>query len=86
MLPIVEHICKTCPEDCDRPLYRTNVVNSIAYFLKGVQNRDQKYIDALENPVKSGLFDNSIKIEPTFKHNNYDVIKTGPFCSRFPSY
>lgn len=83
MIEPVSFMCKMCPNDCNRPLYRTNIANSISYFLKGIKNRDQKFIDAIENPSKSGLFDKEIHIEPTFKHNGYDVIKTGPFCNRY---
>lgn len=85
MQPFVSVICKSCPVNCDKPLYITTVVQAIGYFLKGIKEKDEKYIKAIENPAKSPLFDSSIKIEATFKHNGYDVTKTGPFCNRYKS-
>lgn len=64
------------------PLYRSNLANGITYFLNGVRQKDQKMLDALENPQKSGMFDSTIQIEARFKRNGFDVTKTGPFCLR----
>jgi hypothetical protein len=63
-------------------LYRINVVKAIAYFLNGVKRRDETLIEAIENPTKSGMFDETMKIKAVFKHNGFDVIKTGAFCLR----
>ena len=80
MIPIAGHlVCKTCESNCDYSLYRTNLVNSITYFLKALKEKNPKYLNAIENP-SSGMFDPNINIISTYKPNGYDVLKTGPFC------
>jgi hypothetical protein len=56
-------------------------VKAISYFVKGVQGQDESYLNAIENPEKSPLFDATISKSGYHKYQNYDVIKTGPFCN-----
>ena len=73
-------ICKVCEDKCEFELYRENVVTAITLFYNGINFRNQKYIDALENPKKSGFFDPKIEIMSIYKTNGYHIINTGPFC------
>jgi hypothetical protein len=56
------------------------VAKAISTFILAIREKSEMYLNELENPNSSGVFDPSIKIESFFKHNNYDVLKTGAFC------
>lgn len=65
---------------CEFDTYKANVVHAINYFLNGVDNSNAEYINALQNPMSSGLFNFTINIESKYKYNGFDVLKTGSFC------
>lgn len=77
---VASFLCKACEEDCEFELYRDSVVTAINLFYNGINFRNQKYINALEDPENSGFFNPKIKIKAIFKTNGYDIFKTGPFC------
>ena len=56
------------------------IAKAISIFILAIREKSETYLNELENP-SSGVFDPSIKIESFFKHNNYDVLKTGAFCN-----
>jgi hypothetical protein len=79
--PVVNVVCSDCETDCDNGLYRLSVAKAILYFLLTLETHNEKYLDALEDPEQSGgMFDPSMKIEATYKHNGFDILKIGPFC------
>jgi hypothetical protein len=59
------------------------VAKTINYFLTGVEQKNQFYIDAIQNPSESKLFDPRIKIESFYKTNGINVTETGSFCKRY---
>ncbi|RNA12621.1 chlorophyllase- chloroplastic [Brachionus plicatilis] len=73
-------ICKVCENDCEFELYRKSVVTAIGLFYKGINFKSEKFLEALENPEKSGFFDPKIQIKSVSKSNGYNVLNTGPFC------
>lgn len=75
-------MCKMCEKDCKFADYRENLANAVAYFLKGVNNKNAKYIHVIENPMNSTFFNAEINIEATFNYNGFNIIQTGPFCNR----
>ena len=58
-----------------------NAAKAISLFVLAIRKKNQNYLNAIENPNTSGMFDPSFKIESFYKLNNYDVIKTGVFCN-----
>ena len=73
-------VCLTCSKNCEFELYRENIVNAISYFLKGINEKISTYINALENPKNSNLFNKTLNIESFYNHNGFNVLETGPFC------
>ena len=73
-------MCKACYQDCQFELYRQSLANAISYFLKGVYEKNTIYIQALESPNNSTLFNPILSLEYYFDHNGFDVIQTGAFC------
>lgn len=74
-------ICTPCKTNCKFDLYRTNVVKAISFFLQGVNEKNETFIEALENPAESNMFDKDINITAEFKYNGFDILNTGPFCN-----
>lgn len=75
-------MCKDCKISCDIPIYQKNMIIAISYFLNGVKEKNETFLDVIENPSKSSLFDETVKIEAMYDHNGFDVTKTGSFCLR----
>ena len=78
--------CKFCQKNCEFSLYHNSMANAVAYFLKAINNtnnpKQQDFLDAIQNPVNSSLFDPKIELISEFKNNKdeYNVKNTGPFC------
>lgn len=77
---IASFICKACENDCEFDLYRSNLVTAINLFYRGINLKNQKYIDALENPENSEYFDPKIRIKSLYKTDGFNILNTGPFC------
>jgi hypothetical protein len=73
-------LCKVCESECDFPVYKKNLVNAVNYFLLAVQQKNQTYLNVLENPKDSTYFDSKIMINSTHKYNGFNILQTGPFC------
>jgi hypothetical protein len=74
-------VCKSCETNCDYDLYTNSLAKTISLFVLALREKDPKYLNAIENPKASGMFDPKINIISEYKLNNYDVLKTGPFCN-----
>jgi hypothetical protein len=74
-------VCKSCETNCDYDLYTNSLAKTISLFVLALREKDAKYLNAIENPKASGMFDPKINIISEYKLNNYDVLKSGPFCN-----
>lgn len=62
-------------------MYRSSVAKAISYFIRGVDMKNSRYLNAVESPMNSSMFDQAIFINTSYKLNGFDVTETGPFCS-----
>ncbi len=80
MLKLLCATCDSVPQaQCNYNQYTENVIRAIAYFIKGVDERNENLLNALADPKQSGLFD--VNVEAEYKSNGFDVSQTGPFCN-----
>jgi len=73
-------MCKSCRGDCNFGVYRESVVKSISFFLTGIDQRNSTFLDAIQNPKNSSMFNPVIEINASHDLGGFDVLKTGPFC------
>ena len=73
-------VCKPCEKNCDFDLYTKSLAKTISLFVLALREKNSKYLNAIENPTTSGVYDPSLSITSQYKINNYDVLKSGPFC------
>ena len=73
-------MCKSCVGHCDFKMYRESVVKAVSSFLNGIDNRNSTFLDVIENPKNSSVFDPAIGINAFHDLGGFDVLKTGPFC------
>jgi hypothetical protein len=73
--------CKTKGKNCDIPTYRKNLANAVSYFLNAVDEKNLNFLQAIQFPEKSGMFNSSINVEAKYKENGFNIINTGPFCN-----
>lgn len=84
--PLINLACLSCSQSiykdkCDFDTYKLNIVYALNYFIKAVNQQDSVYLNALKNPLKSGLFNSTIiDIQSKYNENGFDLTKTGPFC------
>ncbi|CAF1089929.1 unnamed protein product, partial [Brachionus calyciflorus] len=67
-------ICKTCENNCDYSMYRTNVVKAIGLFYNGINQKNSQFVNALEEPNSSGFFDKSLNVLSKYKYNGYNIL------------
>ena len=82
--PFATSVCTACDhvhKNCDFPTYRANLANAVSYFITAVDKKNSKYLNAIQQPTKSGMFNSTISIVSKFKENGYDILKTGAFCT-----
>jgi hypothetical protein len=76
--------CKSCDKVkeaiCDFPTYRRNFAAAIETFIKGIDEKNQTLINALQDPQNSVIFDKNITIQSKFKLNGFNLTYTGPYC------
>ena len=78
-------VCSACDQVKDRvctfELYRANLAKAIDYFIRAVDEKSSFYLNVINDPSDSGMFDKSISISAFYKYKGFDVTKTGPFCN-----
>ncbi len=57
-----------------------NLALTVKYFIRAIDGKDSTYLNAIQYPQKSGLYNSTINISSKFNLNGYNVLNTGPFC------
>ena len=58
-------------------------MNAVSLFIRAVDQKNQKYLNAIKYPNGSGMFNATIKIISKYQENGFNILETGAFCYHF---